>query len=101
MKQTNWNLQLCRIQDKGFQAFLDGIPSSENPYTQGYSNQNGPGGQLQRQRRQSWDRGWELAKKEQETSNCNVCGRKTKTEDEFLMGMCDMCSFELRDQGKD
>jgi len=87
MKRTNWKLQLCKIQDKGYQAFKDNIPLSENPYTLGYRNQNGNGGQLQRQRRIAWERGWKSAEEEQESSNCNVCGRKTKTEDEFLMGM--------------
>lgn len=63
MKMNNWIMQLVRIQDKGFKAFYAGIPLSQNPYTGGYHNQNGPGGSLQRQRREAWDAGWNEGKR--------------------------------------
>ncbi len=68
-KKNNWALQICKIQDKGFLAGSRGEPRDANPYREGYSNQNGPGGQFQRQRRQSWDRGWDQGKEEQ-NANC-------------------------------
>lgn len=62
----SWNLQICQIQDKGYKAFQDGIPLSDCPYKSGYRNQNGVGGQLQRQRREAWVRGWLTAQKGEE-----------------------------------
>ena len=65
-RRVNWTQQIANIQDKGYAAFQAGIPLDANPYMQGYRNQNGSGGQVQRQRRQAWSRGWELAKKHKE-----------------------------------
>ena len=61
-KRASWLEQIVTIENKGFQAFLDGVPESENPYREGHRNQNGAGGQVQRQRRNAWWRGWELAR---------------------------------------
>jgi len=55
---NRWLLQIVRIQDKGFKAFYAGIPLDNNPYEDGYHNQNGPGGSVQRQRREAWKAGW-------------------------------------------
>ena len=64
--RRSWNYQILKIEHKGRAAFHEGKPETANPYTTGYRNQNGPGGNLQRQRAQAWSRGWELEKKETE-----------------------------------
>lgn len=61
-----WLKQIVLIQDKGYAAFREGKVEEDNPYKEGYRNQNGAGGQLQRQRREAWRRGFLLAKKEKE-----------------------------------
>lgn len=61
--RKNWLQQIATIECKGFKAFIAGIPLNENPYQAGYRNQNGPGGSVQRQRRDAWSRGWNLAQK--------------------------------------
>lgn len=63
-KRPSWNQQICTIENKGYQAFIDGIPESENPYLGGEWNCSGVGGNLQRQRRQAWNRGWEMSKRD-------------------------------------
>ena len=59
-----WLNQIVTIENKGFQAFLDGKLEKDCPYQSGYHNQNGDGGQLQRQRRLAWVRGWKLAEQQ-------------------------------------
>ena len=66
-KRISWTATIARIEHKGYAAYLAGQPEADNPYTKGYSNQNGPGGQFQRQRRHAWSRGWCLAKEQQQT----------------------------------
>jgi len=75
-KRKSWNAQIHSIEMKGFRAFEDGMSTSDNPYEGGYSNQNGPGGQLQRLRGQAWVRGWLLA---QEQEYERSAGRRTDT----------------------
>lgn len=61
---SRWLRQIVGIENKGFAAFSAGIPKIENPYQDGYRNQNGAGGSVQRQRRDAWNRGWDQAKKQ-------------------------------------
>lgn len=61
---NRWRQQLVSIQHKGYLAFQNGTPLDQNPYKEGYRNQNGPGGSLQRQRREAWRAGWEEAKRQ-------------------------------------
>lgn len=61
--RNTWTLQIAGIECKGFAAFAAGIPLDQNPYSGGPRNPNA-GGSLQRQRRQAWARGWELAQTE-------------------------------------
>jgi hypothetical protein len=61
---TRWARQILSIEQKGYAAFLDGKTPTANPYTDGYMNQNGKGGSVQRQRREAWRRGWNLARRE-------------------------------------
>lgn len=65
MRRT-WFHQIVTIENKGYDAFKAGVPLSGCPYQEGYRNQNGAGGSVQRQRRSAWRRGWMLAKKHQE-----------------------------------
>ena len=58
MKRQSWTMQLFTIQNKGYQAGLDGQPKDANPYESGHRNQNGLGGSLQSQCRQAWRDGW-------------------------------------------
>lgn len=63
---ARWLSQIVSIENKGFAAFEAGVPIESCPYQDGYHNQNGRGGSVQRQRRAAWRRGWELAKRQQE-----------------------------------
>ena len=56
---TRWASQLVTIYNKGADARRNGEPRGANPYKEGYRNSNGPGGNLQRQRRQAWYDGWD------------------------------------------
>ncbi len=47
-------------------------PVTANPYEGGYRNQNGVGGQFQRQRRLAWDRGWKLAEQDKATGAITI-----------------------------
>lgn len=60
-KRKSWNEQILTIENKGYQAFVDGVGADSNPYQEGYRNQNGCGGQLQQQRGKAWSRGWVMA----------------------------------------
>jgi hypothetical protein len=52
MKRTrSWLNQILTIENKGYEAYLAGKATSDNPYQDGYRNINGPGGSLQKQRR--------------------------------------------------
>lgn len=57
-------MQIVEIENKGYRAYQAGEPLEACPYQGGYRNQNGPGGSVQRQRREAWRRGWLLAQKE-------------------------------------
>jgi ribosome modulation factor len=61
MSRGTWLQQLVTIQGKGYKAFQEGKDRSDCPYRGGYHNQNGPGGSLQRQRRQAWLQGFQQA----------------------------------------
>jgi len=63
-KRKSWNEQICSIENKGYAAFKEGESIDSNPYVGGHRNQNGSGGQLQRQRGYAWSRGWRLAEAE-------------------------------------
>lgn len=63
-KRVSWNQQIVTIENKGYQAFLDGKPETDNPYQTGHCNQNGIGGQFQRQRSHAWARGFGIARME-------------------------------------
>lgn len=67
--KRSWNWQIHTIEVKGASAFAAGVPLTDNPYTTGYRNQNGPGGNLQRQRSQAWVRGWQNAEREQKENH--------------------------------
>lgn len=60
-RKSNWLQQLVSITNNGARAFAVGLTLEDNPYKDGYRNQNGPGGQLQRQRRLAWAEGWKKA----------------------------------------
>jgi len=57
-------MQIVRIQEKGIDAFTAGLGIEANPYNCGYRNNQGNGGNLQRQRREAWLKGWQIALKE-------------------------------------
>jgi ribosome modulation factor len=65
--RTSWIEQIHSIEVKGYRAFLAGQPLTACPYQDGYRNQNGVGGGLQRQRRDAWRRGWTSAKNDKES----------------------------------
>jgi ribosome modulation factor len=67
-RRVSWLKQIVTIENKGYQAFLDGQPSSACPYQNGYRNQNGAGGGLQQQRRAAWWRGWYAASKKKDNT---------------------------------
>jgi hypothetical protein len=52
-------MHLIRCYEKGMDARREGVPRSENPYRNGYRNNQGPGGGLQRQRYKAWNEGWD------------------------------------------
>lgn len=54
-----WAQQLVTIYNRGREARQAGEQWAANPYKGGYRNQNGPGGNLQQQRRQAWYDGWD------------------------------------------
>ncbi len=62
-KRSNWNQRILTIENKGAAACRMGLDLESNPYTSGYRNQNGTGGQVQRLRAQAWTRGWYAAQK--------------------------------------
>ena len=67
MARNSWSFQLVRITDKGFEAFQRGEPRDANPYMTGERGGNGistPGGNLQKQRANYWDQGWQAAEQE-------------------------------------
>lgn len=59
-------MQLLNISMKGAMARIEGVSRDQNPYRDGYRNNQGPGGGLQRQRRAAWLEGWDLENKEAE-----------------------------------
>lgn len=61
MRQNNWNQQIVTIENKGWDAQRSGRTEADCPYKGGEWN-HGPGGSLQRQRRQAWLRGFAMAK---------------------------------------
>ena len=62
MTKRSWLWQIVTIENKGYAAFQRGVPLSQCPYQTGYNG----GGSVQRQRRQAWVRGWELAKRDEQ-----------------------------------
>ena len=60
MSRASWWRQLSSCYEKGYLAHGAGVPSDKNPYSTGYQNR---GGNVQRQRRASWARGWDRASK--------------------------------------
>lgn len=75
MKKNNWLRQIVTIENKGYAAFKTGVSRDANPYTNGYRNQNGPGGNLQRSRAMAWNRGWEAAMHAKNERRCAGCYR--------------------------
>lgn len=63
-KRPDWKMQLVTIYNKGRQACAKGLGRTRCPYLSGYRNANGPGGSLQRQRREAWLDGWDAALRE-------------------------------------
>lgn len=60
-RKSSWQRQILNIQDKGYRAFLDGKPHTDNPYKFDGFNR---GGSVQLQRHRAWRDGWDLAKRE-------------------------------------
>jgi hypothetical protein len=59
MRQKNtWLMQLVAIYNHGREARSSG-QARRSPYRDGYRNQNGPGGSLQRQRDKAWLDGYD------------------------------------------
>jgi ribosome modulation factor len=69
--RRSWLNQIVTIENKGYDAYLAGKATSDNPYWDGYRNNNGPGGSLQKQRRDAWERGWRNAKRDKESEENN------------------------------
>ena len=63
--RSSWLSQIVTIENKGYRARLYGALIEDCPYQSGYRNQNGPGGSLQRQRREAWLRGYKLAMRQE------------------------------------
>jgi len=59
--KRNWNLHLLACQYRGIRDFAAGVAKDQCPYKTGHRGINGPGGNLQRQRRNYWRNGWEIA----------------------------------------
>ena len=72
--KRSWLNQILTIENKGYDAYMAGKPMTDNPYQDGYRNNQGNGGNLQRQRREAWETGWDCAKRDEESKQENKHG---------------------------
>ncbi len=63
-RKSTWLMQMVTITQRGIDDFTAGVARDAGPYHEGHRNNQGPGGNLQRKRREAWLEGWKLAEKE-------------------------------------